>query len=412
MLVNMILITTLLSSVHCATVSHATPGRLMVTRPFPTARCAVPHMLYQRGADTGGFVDEDRVRSLIVERDRLRKDGDFDGADGVRAQLQDDHDVTLWDKDRVWMHGTREPPAREARAKPEGQQRRERNSQSRREKNNYGLRAFIENLSFECEWQDLKDHFIQAGYPIAYASVSYDREARRSKGHGIVQFETQDALDHALGPDGMTGTVLDGCAINVRLDAKSDPGAMTQRRGADRQPPPPMRGRDGGVERQRGDYATWGDAGYDNDDGSGRSSGMGRWDAAGGATRNNGGERRGEQRIEYNERPSPDERGGGRRIEYNEHGHDYDRHPEDGAALPAEALERVQRLLWQRLEAKLARDFGRADALLAELDAAHGVSVNDGSKQWRADGAPFTRSYARHGPAGGVDGRRVEALLV
>ena len=82
-------------------------------------------MLYQRGADSGSFVDEDRVRSLIMERDRLRKEHDFDGADGVRAQLQDDLGVMLWDRDRVWMHGTREPPARQARTPPEGQQRRE-----------------------------------------------------------------------------------------------------------------------------------------------------------------------------------------------------------------------------------------------------------------------------------------------
>ena len=74
----------LLSTVYCTTVSRATAWRLVSTpRPPRAARCAAPSMLYQRGADSGSFVDEDRVRSLIMERDRLRKEHDFDGADGV-----------------------------------------------------------------------------------------------------------------------------------------------------------------------------------------------------------------------------------------------------------------------------------------------------------------------------------------
>eukprot|EP00965_Chrysotila_dentata_P262179 6214494-Pleurochrysis_carterae.AAC.5 len=66
-------------------------------------------------------------------------------------------------------------------------------------------RVFVENLTFETEWTDLKDHFKQAGYPTVYASISTDRDTGRSKGCGIVQFETvhaaQDAIEH------MTGTL-------------------------------------------------------------------------------------------------------------------------------------------------------------------------------------------------------------
>jgi len=38
----------------------------------------------------------------------------------------------------------------------------------------------------------------------------------------------------------------------------------------------------------------------------------------------------------------------------------------------------VHELLRERLEAKLAKDFDEADALLAQLERDHGVTVNDG----------------------------------
>ena len=79
-----------------------------------------------------------------------------------------------------------------------------------------GTRCFVENLSFEVDWRMLKDAFAEEGYPIVYASVSTERDSGRSKGHGIVQFETVHAAEHAIAE--MTGYELDGRRINVRPD--------------------------------------------------------------------------------------------------------------------------------------------------------------------------------------------------
>ncbi len=65
----------------------------------------------------------------------------------------------------------------------------------------------------------------------------------------------------------------------------------------------------------------------------------------------------------------------------------------------------------------MRRDFGTADALLKELSDDHGTQVNDGRKEWRADGEPFRpRGYVR--VAGdsrvseeNVDVRTIESLL-
>ena len=85
----------------------------------------------------------------------------------------------------------------------------------------------------------------------------------------------------------------------------------------------------------------------------------------------------------------------------NAFGHDYSRHPEDKAWIEPHVMTDVNKLLWQRLDAKLERDFPRADELLAELGQL-GVAVNDGSKEWRADGKAFKRQWRRVG--GGRDG--------
>jgi hypothetical protein len=79
-----------------------------------------------------------------------------------------------------------------------------------------GTRCFVENLSFDTDWVSLKDAFASEGYPIVYASVSTERDSGRSKGHGVVQFETVHAAEHAM--EQMTGFELDGRLINVRPD--------------------------------------------------------------------------------------------------------------------------------------------------------------------------------------------------
>ena len=343
----------------------------------PLTRCGVPCMLYDRGQDSGAEVDVAKVQSLLSRRAELRRAGDYSGADAVRAELKD-LDVTVWDRDRVWMHGTgdTQPPTNSYDREERRPQRGEGANEPRKERSGrshaaaFGNRIFVENLNLDTDWGALKDHFKDAGYPVAYASVSYDKEAQRSKGQGIVQFETADAMEHALSEAGMTGTTLDGQAINCRPDAKAQHVAA-RARDSRRFDGYGDQGRDEGGESWGGDAGRGGDGA----------------------------------------------RGGGRAArEYNEFGHDYSRNDDDRTTLDSATSEKIHRLLWQRLEAKLSRDFGKADELLAELGEL-GVSVADRQRQWRVDGASFARAYtrvardARSCPGGQVDTARVARLL-
>jgi len=67
--------------------------------------------------------------------------------------------------------------------------------------------------------------------------------------------------------------------------------------------------------------------------------------------------------------------------------------------------------LRQRLDAKLQKDFAAADDYLAQL-ARVGVAVNDGTKEWRADGLPFVRGYRRVGAGGQRDAAEIDAMLL
>jgi hypothetical protein len=52
-----------------------------------------------------------------------------------------------------------------------------------------GTRIFVTGLPDDVTWQTLKDHFRQAG-EVVFASVSADMETGKSKGYGVVQYET------------------------------------------------------------------------------------------------------------------------------------------------------------------------------------------------------------------------------
>ena len=99
---------------------------------------------------------------------------------------------------------------------------------------------------------------------------------------------------------------------------------------------------------------------------------------------------------------------------WNEWGHDYDRADDDASTtLDGGALLKVNEILRTRLRAKFDRQYERADELLDELNNEFGVDVNDGFKQWRADGQPFIRRHKRVGRTDlRVDTATVEELIM
>lgn len=82
-------------------------------------------------------------------------------------------------------------------------------------------------------------------------------------------------------------------------------------------------------------------------------------------------------------------------------GHDYSRSIDDSTDISyvPGGFDTINRLLANRLSAKLARNFGLADDIRSEL-LGYGISTNDGTKNWRADGrafaVPVQRSVVAH----------------
>ena len=102
----------------------------------------------------------------------------------------------------------------------------------------------------------------------------------------------------------------------------------------------------------------------------------------------------------------------GDRSRLNEFGHDYDRTAKDAAPLDGVAIAEVNSMLARRLEAKFARDYESADAIKEALRFKHGVTVDDGRKQWRADGASFAPVYGRIGDLSSEAAARVDEARV
>jgi RNA recognition motif-containing protein len=75
--------------------------------------------------------------------------------------------------------------------------------------------VFCGNLSYETTWQALKDHMRQAGV-IVRADVLIDRATGRSKGCGIVEYETASSARKAIRE--LHETELDGRSIFLRED--------------------------------------------------------------------------------------------------------------------------------------------------------------------------------------------------
>lgn len=92
-----------------------------------------------------------------------------------------------------------------------------------RKKGQHWIRAnshsalFSTGLPPDASWQDLKDHFKQAG-TVVFASVSIDPRTGESKGHGIVQFETTEMAHTAIAI--MRDYPLNGYKLYVREDVQ------------------------------------------------------------------------------------------------------------------------------------------------------------------------------------------------
>lgn len=77
-----------------------------------------------------------------------------------------------------------------------------------------GKRCYVGNLAWKTSWQDLKDKFRECGQVI-YTNVMKDEEGR-SKGWGIVEFETPEEALQAINT--LNGAELGGRRILVRED--------------------------------------------------------------------------------------------------------------------------------------------------------------------------------------------------
>lgn len=75
-------------------------------------------------------------------------------------------------------------------------------------------KLFVGNLSFDVAWQDLKDHFKQAGF-VTRADVVLDNDGK-SKGYGIVEFGNTIEANYAI--ETLNGSDLNGRTIVVRVD--------------------------------------------------------------------------------------------------------------------------------------------------------------------------------------------------
>lgn len=77
-----------------------------------------------------------------------------------------------------------------------------------------GKRCFVGNLAWRTSWQDLKDKFRECG-SVVYANVMRDEDGR-SKGWGIVEFETVDEASAAI--QTLNGVEMSGRRLLVRED--------------------------------------------------------------------------------------------------------------------------------------------------------------------------------------------------
>ena len=74
------------------------------------------------------------------------------------------------------------------------------------------IRLFVWNLPWSIDWKQLTDIFGEYG-EVAFTRVVSDRETKRSKGFGFVEFV--NAADAAKAKEALDGAEVDGRAIRV-----------------------------------------------------------------------------------------------------------------------------------------------------------------------------------------------------
>ena len=73
-------------------------------------------------------------------------------------------------------------------------------------------KLFIGGLSWDLDWQEVKDAFKEYG-EVTFVKVIKDRETNRSKGFGFVEFANVE--DAVAAKEAMDGAELDGRNIKV-----------------------------------------------------------------------------------------------------------------------------------------------------------------------------------------------------
>jgi len=73
-------------------------------------------------------------------------------------------------------------------------------------------KLFIGGISWNLEWQELKDVFKEY-WEVVYVKIIKDRDTGKSKGFGFIEFATVE--DAVKAKDAMDGAEVDGRVINV-----------------------------------------------------------------------------------------------------------------------------------------------------------------------------------------------------
>ena len=390
---------------------------------------------YKRGRDDGNEnVDVQQIEALLEDRNTARRERRFDEADGIRDQLQN-MDVHIYDKERTWVHGVdaKAPPKREPRGNNFY-----RNTQRRYGGSDDDRGGRYDGGGGRGGRYSSDDNGSRGGYDRGYGSGSsgsrggrYSEDdlsggRRGGRGGGY-----DDGYGGAAGGRGgyadaplplsaeMNGKLEAWVAAKRQRDFETsdrlraemkDAGFNPEEYRPARREPNSQRGGYGGGG---GGYGAGG-GGYrePNSQRGGYGGGGGGYGAAGGGYRGGYDDERVSGRAGRGDR-APRDRAPQqpRERERNEWGHDYDRAHNDEAKIDGATLLAVNQLIRERMNAKMGRQFERADELLAQLEAEYSVRIDDGKKRWRADDQSFERQYTRVGSGGDVDEAAVTELI-